>query len=110
MLFVGLENRAPKMMGEHPPMLQKWHASKMKAPIFVSLEAWKNVTLLEKYGVQEEELSVNITCSFVVFCFSIATSDGFCPSTDCVGSTLNPVTTRIIAYLGVGISTYTQEN
>lgn len=67
MFFFGVENRAPKMMGDTHQCFKKWHASKMKAPIFVSLESWENVTLLEKYGVQEEELSVNIPWSILCF-------------------------------------------
>ena len=75
-------------------MLQKWHASKMKAAVFCELKkSWKNVRLLEKYRVQEEELSVNIPWS--ILCF-VSVSQ-LVPDFAHHGSTLNPVTTRIIA-------------
>ena len=52
-------NRAPKMMG-NTKNASKNGMIHLKAPIFVSLESFQ-------YGVQEEDLSVNIPWSMLCF-------------------------------------------
>lgn len=109
MLFCWGGKSCPQDDGGHKKMLPKWHAS-LEGPHFFELRSMEKCDTSWKVWSSGRRVVSEYPMVHVVFCFSIATSAGFCPSTDCVGSTLNPVTTRIIAYLGLGISTYTPEN